>query len=208
MEAKQTKAIEVFFSYSHKDQRLRDQLETQLSLLQRQGLISNWHDRKILAGEEWEGQIDKHLNTAQVILLLISPEFIASDYCYGVEMMRALERHEAKNARVIPVILRPTDWHSAPFGKLQALPTNGKPVTTWSSRDEAFLDIARGVRKAIEEIVPTGPIVPNGKSVVFSLLNTHTLSGHKASVNSVAISPDGLTLASGSGDNTIRLWRK
>lgn|SRR6266566_443012 len=95
MTAKQTSRIEVFFSYSHKDQHLCHQLETQLSLLKREGLISNWHARKILAGEEWEGQIDKHLKTAQIILLLISPDFITSDYCYDAEMKQALERHES-----------------------------------------------------------------------------------------------------------------
>src|SRR6266702_8721801 len=117
-----TAPVEIFYSYSHKDQPLRDQLETQLSLLQRQGLISSWHDRKIGAGEQWAGQIDQHLQTADIILLLISPDFMASDYCYDTEMGQALQRQTAGQARVIPIILRPTDWQSAPFGNLQALP--------------------------------------------------------------------------------------
>ena len=149
---KPTKALEVFFSYAHKDQRLRDQLETQLSLLKREGLISSWHDRKIGAGEEWAGKIDTHLNTAQIILLLVSADFIASDYCYDIEMKRALERHETGEARVIPVILRRADWKSAPFGKLQALPQNGKPVASWAKRDEAFFDVARGIREIVEKL--------------------------------------------------------
>src|SRR5712692_357926 len=149
---KPTKALEVFFSYAHKDQRLRDQLETQLSLLKREGLISSWHDRKIGAGEEWAGKIDTHLNTAQIILLLVSADFIASDYCYDIEMKRALERHETGEARVIPVILRRADWKSAPFGKLQALPQNGKPVASWAKRDEAFFDVARGIREFVEQL--------------------------------------------------------
>lgn len=91
MTSESKKAVEVFFSYSHKDQRLREQLETQLSLLKREGLISSWHDRKIGAGEAWVGQIDKHLNTAHIILRLVSADFIDSDYCYDVEMQRALE---------------------------------------------------------------------------------------------------------------------
>src|SRR6266849_10426858 len=107
---KPTKALEVFFSYAHKDQRLRDQLETHLSLLKREGLISSWHDRKIGAGQEWAGQIDNHLNTAHIILLLVSPDFMASDYCYDIEMTQALARHEAGEARIIPIILRPVDW--------------------------------------------------------------------------------------------------
>jgi hypothetical protein len=152
MAAKQTRPIEVFFSYSHKDKRLRDRLETQLIILEREGIISSWHDHKIFAGEEWKGQIDEHLKTAQIILLLVSPDFISSDYCYDIEMKQALERHELGSARVIPIILRHTDWKRAPFGKLQALPEDGKPVTSWSSRDEAFLDIGQGIRKVVKEL--------------------------------------------------------
>src|SRR5438105_5623356 len=143
------KPIEIFISYSHKDQGLRDQLETHLSLLKRQGLISSWHDRKIGAGVEWAGQIDTHLHTAQIILLLVSPDFMASDYCYDIEMTRALARHDAGEARVIPIILRPVDWRSAPFSKLQALPQDAKPITSWQDRDEAFLDVARGIRNLV-----------------------------------------------------------
>jgi tetratricopeptide (TPR) repeat protein len=142
--------VEIFFSYSHKDEALREELEKQLSLLKRQGFIMGWHDRRIIAGQEWEGEIDTHLNTAQIILLLISPDFMASDYCYDREMQRAMERHEAGEAYVIPIILRPVDWHGAPFGKLQALPKNGKPVTRWSNHDEAFLDVTKGIRAAVE----------------------------------------------------------
>jgi len=139
----------IFFSYAHEDEELRDELQKHLSILERQGVITSWHDRKIGAGKEWKGEIDTHLNTARLILLLISSDFIASDYCWGVEVKRAMERHEAGEARVIPVILRPVDWKSAPFGKLQALPTDAKPVTTWSDRDEAFFDVAQGIRAAV-----------------------------------------------------------
>ena len=146
-----TGAIEVFFSYTRKDAKLRDQLETHLSNLKRQSIITGWHDRKIAAGTEWKGQIDEHLESARVILLLVSADFLASDYCYDVEMKRSLERHEAGEARVIPVILRPCDWHMAPFGKLQILPGDGRPVVKWPSRDEAFQDVAVGIRKVVEE---------------------------------------------------------
>lgn len=144
--------IEVFYSYSHKDAALRDKLETHLSTLKRQGVISGWHDRKISAGAEWAGQIDWHLNTAGVILLLISADFLASNYCYEKEMQRAMERHEAGEARVIPIILRDVDWSGAPFSKLQALPTDARPVTRWSNRDTAFADVARGIRAAVAQI--------------------------------------------------------
>jgi hypothetical protein len=126
---------------------LRDQLAKHLKLLQREGVVTAWYDRQITAGSEWAGQIDKHLNSADIILLLISSDFMASDYCYDIELKRAMERHEAGEAIVIPVILRPTDWYGALFGKLQALPKNAQPVTRWHNRDEAFLDIARGIRR-------------------------------------------------------------
>src|ERR1035441_1649714 len=108
----------VFFSYSHKDEDLRDQLEGHLSGLRRQGVISTWHDRRITAGSELENAIDKNLSEADVILLLVSPDFINSDYCYEREMIRAMERHKNGEARVIPVILRACDWHELPFGQL------------------------------------------------------------------------------------------
>jgi tetratricopeptide (TPR) repeat protein len=150
--------IELFYSYSHKDEGLRDQLENHLAMLKRKGIIKGWHDRRISAGREWEGQIDEHLNSSDIILLLVSSDFLASDYCYDVEVKRAMERHEAGEARVIPVILRPCDWQSAPFGKLEALPKDVKPVTRWEDRDEAFLDVARGIRIVAEEISETREI--------------------------------------------------
>lgn len=146
-------AIELFFSYSHKDEVWRDQLATALSGLKRQKVIREWHDRRISGGREWEQEIDQHLNTAQIILLLISPDFIASDYCFDLEMGRALERHEAKEARVIPIILRPTDLEGMPFRKLQALPKDAKPVTRWTNSDEAFLNIAQGIRRVAQELM-------------------------------------------------------
>ncbi len=157
-------AIEVFYSYSHHDEVLRDELEKHLSILRRQGVISQWHDRQIGAGREWEGQIDQRLNSAQVILILISADFLASDYCYDIEMMRAMERHDSGEARVIPVILRSVDWRGAPFGKLQALPKDAKPVTgdAWPTLDDAFTDVARGIRSAISDLAANPPEPPAG----------------------------------------------
>lgn len=149
----------VFFSYSHADEALRDQLETQLSLLKRQGVIETWHDRRIGAGEEWATAINEHVESDDIILLLVSPDFIASDYCYNREMIRAMERHEVGEAVVIPVILRASDWHGAPFGRLQAVPKNGKPITLWPDRDSAMLEVARAVRSATERI-STGKATP------------------------------------------------
>ena len=146
------RSIAVFFSYAHRDEALRNELAEHLRLLERQGIITGWHDRRITGGTEWAGAIDEHLRTAQIILLLISASFLASDYCYDVELRHAINRHEAGEARVIPVIVRPVDWHSAPFGKLQALPKDGRAVTSWPNPDEAFADIARGIRSVAEEL--------------------------------------------------------
>ncbi|MEH2162734.1 MAG: toll/interleukin-1 receptor domain-containing protein [Nostoc sp.] len=150
-------AVKVFFSYSHKDEVLRDELATHLSMMKRQGVIEAWHDREISAGSEWANAIDDNLEVADIILLLVSANFLASDYCYDKEMIRAMERHETREARVIPIILKPTDWNGAPFGKLQALPKNAKPVTTWPDQDEAFLNVAQGIRRVVEDIARSKP---------------------------------------------------
>jgi internalin A len=146
----QAKAI--FFSYSHKDESLRDELETHLKLLQRQGIISVWHDRKILPGTEWDGEIDVNLERAKIILLLISADFIASDYCWDKEVKRALERHEKDEAVVLPIALRKCDWKGAPFSKLQGLPKDLTPVTSYKDRDAAWTDVATGIRAVAENI--------------------------------------------------------
>jgi hypothetical protein len=142
----------VFFSYSHADEALRDQLEKQLSLLKRQGIIEVWHDRRIGAGQDFAQQIDHHVETDDIILLLVSSDFLDSDYCYDKEMMRAMERHHAGEAVVIPVILRACDWHGAPFGKLNASPPDGRPVTQFPDRDQALLEVAKAVRAAAAQI--------------------------------------------------------
>ncbi|NJM74266.1 MAG: toll/interleukin-1 receptor domain-containing protein, partial [Scytonema sp. RU_4_4] len=126
-----------------------------LKLLERQGVIKAWYDRKITAGDEWKTEIEKQLNSAQIILLLVSADFLASDFSWSVELERAMKRHEVGEARVIPIILREVDWHEAPFAKLQALPRNAEPVTNWANRDQAFTDIAKGIRRVVEELVRT-----------------------------------------------------
>ncbi|HJQ16391.1 MAG TPA: toll/interleukin-1 receptor domain-containing protein [Allosphingosinicella sp.] len=147
----------VFFSYCHADEALRDQLEKQLALLKRQGVIDTWHDRRIHAGEEFANAIDMHLEDCEIILLLVSSDFLASDYCYDIEMKRAMERHEAGEAVVIPVILRSCLWSDAPFGKLNATPPDGKPVTQWSDRDQAFTEVAKAIKKAAERFQAAEP---------------------------------------------------
>jgi hypothetical protein len=145
----------LFVAYSHKDEQLKDALLSHLGPLRRLGMVKDWHDRKIEPGAVWDEEIDRHLNSADIILLLISADFIASDYCYGIEMERALERHESRQACVIPVILRTCEWHLLAFRKLQALPKDGKPVTKWQDADDALTDIARGIRSMVESIQKT-----------------------------------------------------
>jgi hypothetical protein len=139
----------LFFSYSHADENLRDQLEKHLSALQHQCVIQVWHDRRIPAGHVLDAEIDSHLESADVILLLVSSDFLASEYCYDREMKRAMERHESGAATVIPVILRPCDWHDTPFGKLLAVPKDGRPITQWPNPDEAFLDVVKAIKSAL-----------------------------------------------------------
>jgi hypothetical protein len=152
--ARELDHIKLFYCYARKDRGLRDELEKHLEPLKRLGQITTWYDREIEPGREWKREIDYHLNTADLVLLLISPNFLRSDYCYGVEMQRALEKHEAGKARVIPVILRPVDWQGTPLSKLQVLPTEGKPISTWRNRDEAFREVAQGIRMVVETLLP------------------------------------------------------
>jgi len=147
--------ISVFISYSHKDESFREELGTHLSILCRQGLISEWNDRKIMPGKKWEEEINAYIDKADLILLLISPDFIASDYCYGIELKKALDRHENNVSKVVPILIRPVDWQDEPISRIQALPKDATPVSTWSDRDEAWIDVAKGIRTAVSEINKT-----------------------------------------------------
>ncbi len=153
-------ALKVFFCYAHEDELLLNRIRMQLKPLQRQGLIELWHDREISAGMEWEQEIDKRLNTAEIILFMISPDFMNSEYCYNVEIKQAVERHKRGEARVIPIILRPVYWQGE-FGMLQALPKDGLPVTgpDWHNVDEACFNIAEGVRNVVKELSEKKPPV-------------------------------------------------
>ena len=230
--------VEIFFSYSHKDENLRQELENHLSLLKRQGFISGWHDHKIMPGQQWKDEIDAHLTNASIILLLVSPDFLASDYCYGIELQKAMERHVRGEVHVVPIILRPVDWQKAPFGTLQALPVGSVPIMDrrWHTRDEAFYNVVQGIRAIIEqpdmstafpeketlsvlaissgrleeisplEVSPAIRDVVRSKDV-FNLL--HQIKGHQRMVSSVAISPNGQILVSGSVEeqpNLIKVW--
>ncbi len=142
--------VNVFISYSPEDQDLQEELDLHLAHFKRQGKIQAWHRGKIEAGAEWDAAIKDQLETAQIILLLISSNFIASDYCYDQQLQRALQRHNEGTAQVIPIILRPTDWQNSAFSRLSPLPTDGRAITLWENRDEAFVNVVAGIRDAIE----------------------------------------------------------
>jgi replicative DNA helicase len=147
-----TTPVTVFYSYSHKDEAFKEQLDTHLALLRRKRLIKTWHDRRIIPGQDWESSIDRQLDESDIILLLVSPDFIASDYCYGRELVRAMDKHERNEAMVIPIIVRPVEWSEAPFARLQVTPKDAMPITSWSNQDEAWLDVERAISKAIGAI--------------------------------------------------------
>ena len=148
-----TKGLSVFISYAHADENFRNDLVKHLDPLRRLGLIETWHDRKIKPGEVWDRAISTNLEKAQIILLLVSIDFINSEYCYDVELERALERHDNGQAKVIPIILRACMWQQTPFAKLQALPKDAEAVTLWPDRDAAFVNVAEGIRQAAKDLL-------------------------------------------------------
>ncbi len=160
--------VKIFFSYVAKDGELRDDLATHLAILKRQGKIDTWYDGDVDAGWEQVAETNAELNAADIILLLVSPRFMASDQSY-LEMQQAVERHQNNQAVVIPIILRPTmGWEKAPFGKLQALPRRGKPVTSWPDRDEAMFHIAEEIRRVVEKLMVTPKATPSQPSFASS----------------------------------------
>jgi hypothetical protein len=148
--ARKPAGVELFYSYSHKDEELLKKLLEHLKALKRPDLIRDWYDGKILPGTNFEHDIRAHLDSADVILLLVSVDFLNSDYCTKKEVNPAMERHYAGKAVVIPIVVRPVFWETTVFGKLNALPTGAKPVTEWDNPEAAFANIAKGIQQAIE----------------------------------------------------------
>lgn len=175
--------LEVFLSYARQDHIFWSELDTHLSNLKRQGIITSWSDSDIVPGTEWRSQTLTHLNTARLILLLISADFMASEFCYSFEMARAIERCQANESRVLPIILRPCDWKGTPFAKLAVLPAQGKPVTCWSSRDDAYVNVVQGIRQAIDDLE---------KQVPVDEMDTSTQAGNDAQSSSEERAEDNL----------------
>jgi len=151
------KGVSIFISYSHADEILKNDLLKHLDPLRRLHLIDAWHDRKLKPGDEWDRVISSNLEKAQIILLLVSSDFINSKYCYDIELDRALERHDSEEAKVIPIILRPCMWQLTSFAKLQCLPKDARAVSLWSNSDEAMVNIAEGIFQATNGLLGPGP---------------------------------------------------
>jgi TIR domain len=146
-------ALKLFISYCHADETLKTELLKHLEPLRRLQLIDTWHDRQIKAGEDWGKKISSNLEVADLIILIVSIDFINSNYCYDVELERALERHLAGEAVVIPLIARSCMWKTAPFANLQALPKDAKPISLWPDRDDALSAVAASIKDTVEAIL-------------------------------------------------------
>jgi hypothetical protein len=146
------KPLRVFYSYSHKDERMLERLRNHMAMLRRQGLITEWYDRGIDAGGQWRNEIERELEAADVILLLVSANFLASDFCYEKEMTRAVDRARRGDALVIGVMLRPVrGWEDTPFAAFQVVPRDARPISRWSDADEGYCDAVEKIRAALSE---------------------------------------------------------
>lgn len=142
--------MKAFISYSHRDAAVLERLHAHLVNLRREGLIEAWYDREILAGSDFDGEIKRELEDAELFLMIVSPDFLNSNYCYDTEMARALERHAAGEARVVPIIVEVCEWQRTPLGKLKAVPRDGKAVSEWTNPNIAFLDVTQELRRILE----------------------------------------------------------
>jgi len=180
------RTVEAFCSYSSKDAAFRDELETHLAVLLRDRALNLWSSRLIEPGMEWDSEIRKHLARAQLVLLLVSPEFIASHYSWEKELRYAIKRHEEGRARVIPIIIRPCDWSSTQLNTFQALPTQGKPVTSWSDRDAAWNDVTTGIRLVVEGVrsAPVQQSISDGQKEILGVFAARNIrSGEGLPIN-------------------------
>ncbi|WP_435949747.1 TIR domain-containing protein [Psychrobacter sp. DM8] len=168
--------VKLFISYAHKDENFKENLEEHLSSLKRQGVIEAWNDRDITAGQKWEDEIDNNISNADLILLLISASFNNSDYCSSKEVQQAIQQHNQGDSVVIPVILRPCDWHDLPFSKFQGLPKDGMPIAKWGDEDEAWLNVIEGLKKAIKDFNSKKKAIKVLESVKETALNKSTIT--------------------------------
>jgi len=147
----------VFISYSHSDEKALERLHKHLAMLRRDGSIDAWFDHAILAGAELGKIIESELDASDVFLALVSPDYLASNYCYEKEFEHALRRSRAGTMRLIPIILEPCDWLSSPLSEFMALPKDGKPISEWTNANNAYLDVVTGIRKSVAAALIRSP---------------------------------------------------
>lgn len=143
------KRVKVFLSYSHADEKYKEELDKHFAALKRTDKIETWNDRKLVPGCQLDEDIKKHLCEDDIIILLISSDFIASDYCYNIEMSKAIERSKRQECIVIPIIVRPCLWWETPLKEILALPKDGKPISQYENSDEAYLEVVSAVNKML-----------------------------------------------------------
>lgn len=210
-------SVEIFISYADQDKRLLNRLETQLALSQRQGSIKLWHHGKIALGADTKSQIDEHLQKAEIILLLVSADFFASDRWCSFEMQKAMELHQHRKVCVIPIILRAVDWQEAPFSHLPVLPAirgNGHTLN-----DSAFVEIVEGIKKVVSELIASKNMATSltdktiaGIEANVIIIDRATgkpikkLIGHNQVTTAVTANPDATLLATSSVDASIKFW--
>lgn len=142
--------MKAFISYSHRDSEMLDMLHKHLAQLQRDDIISSWTDRDILAGSSVDQNIFSILEASDLFIALLSPDYIASKYCYEKEFQKALEMQEEGNLVIVPIILEPCDWLSTPFKEFKALPKDAKEISAWENKNTAFLDVIQNIRKLVK----------------------------------------------------------
>lgn len=147
-------ALNVFISYSHKDEAFKDSLVEHMAGLKRSGQIDEWHDRKIIAGQDWSNEISENLESSSLILFLISSSFMDSDYCMNIEAKTALQMHRDGRAQLIPIVVRSVEWSDSELSKLQALPKDAAAITSWSDQDKAWVNVIKGIKSHIEAFEP------------------------------------------------------
>jgi hypothetical protein len=151
--------MKAFISYSHKDNHLLERLHAHLSTLVRAGLLSSWTDEMIPAGGHLDSTISRELNTSQLFIALLSPDYLASNYCYEKEFQTALGMNKAGDLIIVPIVVEPCDWLSTPFKEFKALPLDGKAISTWENTNTAFLNVTQSLRKLIEGAAQDTPTV-------------------------------------------------
>jgi hypothetical protein len=148
--------MKAFISYSHQDTQSLDLLHKHLTQLQREGAITAWTDNEIMVGGNLNQDISSALTSSNLFIALLSPDYIASDYCYEKEFQRAIELNEQGKIIIVPVILEPCDWLSTPFQAFKAVPRDGKAIATWENKNTAFLEVIQSIRKLVSSKGPSG----------------------------------------------------